>query len=77
MKALSRKTKAFNSTFYPYSIKEWWALSEEIQNLVSVNKFREIILSYIRPKGNSIFATYDNKGLKLLIRLRLNFSPYS
>ena len=30
MKTLSGRTKAFNSSFYPYSIKEWCALSEEI-----------------------------------------------
>ena len=70
----STKAKAFNSSFYPYSIKEWCALSEYIRNIVSVNKFKEIILSFIRPKENSIFAIHDTKGLKLLTRLRLNFS---
>ena len=70
----SRWTKAFNSSFYPYSIKEWCALSEEIRNIVSVNKFREIILSFIRSKENSVFPIHDTKGLKLLTRLRLNFS---
>ena len=28
----------------------------------------------MRPKENSVFAIHDTKGLKLLIRLRLNFS---
>ena len=42
--------------------------------MVSVNKFKEIILSLIRPKENSVFAIHDTKGLKLLTRLRLNFS---
>ena len=37
-------------------------------------KFREIILSLIRPKENSVFAIHDTKGLKLLTRRRLNFS---
>ena len=74
MKTLSGRTKAFNWSFYPCSIKEWCALSEEIRNIVSVNKFREKILSFIRPKENSVFAIHDTKGLKLLTRLRLNFS---
>ena len=56
MKTLSGRTEVFNLSFYPYSIKEWFTLSEEIGNRVSVNKFKEIILSFIRPKGNSIFA---------------------
>ena len=68
------KTKAFNSSFYPYSFKEWCALSEKIRNIVSVNKFREIILSFIRHNENSVFAIQDTKGLKLLKRLTLNFS---
>ena len=74
MKTLSGRTKDFNSSFYPYSIKEWCALSEEIGNVVSVNKFKETILSFIRPKENSVFAIHDTKGLKLLTRLSLNFS---
>ena len=74
MKTLSGRTKVLNSSFYPYSIKEWFSLSEDIRNIVSVNKFKEIILSFIRPKENSVFAIHDTKGLKLLIRLRLNFS---
>ena len=50
IKTLSRRTKAFNSSFYPYSIKQWCAFSEEIRNIVSVNKFKETIISFIRPK---------------------------
>ena len=65
MKTLSGRTNAFNSPFYPYSIKEWCALSEEIRNVV--NKF-EIILCFIRPKENSVFAIHDTKGLKLFTR---------
>ena len=71
---LSGRTKAFNSSFYPYSIKQWCALSEEIRNIVSVNKFKETIISFIRRKENSVFAIHDTNGLKLLTRLRLNFS---
>ena len=74
MKTLSGRGKVFNSSFYPYFIKEWCALSEEIRNIVSVNKFKEIILSFIRPNENSVFAIHDTKVLKLLTRLRLNFS---
>ena len=74
IKTLSGRTKAFNSSFYPYSIRQWCVLSEEIRNIVSVNKFKESIISFIRPKENSVFAIRDTKGLKLLTRLRLNFS---
>ena len=45
IKALSGRTKAFNSSFYPYSIKQWCALSEEIRNIVPVNKFKKTFLN--------------------------------
>ena len=32
-----------------------------------------MILSFIRPKDNSVFAIHDTKGIKPLIHLRLNF----
>ena len=54
MKTFSGKTKAINSSFYSCSIEEWCALSEKIRNIVSVSKFKEMILSFIRPKDNSI-----------------------
>ena len=37
-------------------------------------EIREIILSFIGPKENSVFAIHDTKGLTLLTRLRFNFS---
>ena len=61
MKTLSGRTKAFNSSFHLYSIKEWCALSEEIRNIVSVNKFKETIISFIRPKEKSVFAIMTSK----------------
>ena len=67
MKTLSGRTKAFNS-------KEWCAVSEEIRNVVSLNKIREMIRSFIRPKENSIFVIHDTKVLKLLTHLRLKFN---
>ena len=37
-------------------------------------KFKKTILDFIRPKINSIYVIHDISGLKLLTRLRLNFS---
>ena len=44
------------------------------RKIVSLNPFKEIILSFIRPKENSVFAMHETKGIKLLTRLWLNFS---
>ena len=61
---------------FPSSFKEWCELSKEIRSIVSVNKFREIIFSFIRPKEDSFFAIHDTKGLELLAHLRLNFNEH-
>ena len=49
----------------------------QVRNIVSLNKFKEIIFNFIRPKENSIFAIHDTKGLKLLTRLRLNYRNFN
>ena len=73
-KSFSARTKNFETSFYPYCLKEWSNLSEEICNIVSLNKFKKTILNFIRPKENSVFAIHVTNGIKLLTRLRLNFT---
>ena len=49
-------------------------LSDEIRSIEPSKQFKKTILDFIRPKENSIYAIHDISGLKLLTRLRLNFS---
>ena len=63
--------------FFLYCIKEWLKLGEEIRSIESSKQFKKTILDFIRPKENSIYAIHDISGLKLLTRLRLNFSHLS
>ena len=49
-------------------------LSEELRNINSINKFKTSILNFVRPRENSVFEVHDINGVKLLTRLRLNFS---
>ena len=49
-------------------------LSMELRNIESINTFKSSILNFVRPRGNSVFAFHGINGLKLLNRLRLNFS---
>ena len=74
IKTFSGRTKAFESFFFPYCAKEWGNLSEELRNIESINTFKSSILHFVRPRENSVFAVHDINGLKLLTRLRLNFS---
>ena len=71
---IKARTRTFENSFFPYCIKEWLNLSEKIQNIESSKQFKKTILDFIRPKENSIYAINDISGLKLLTRLRLNFS---
>ena len=68
------RIKIFESSFFPYCIKEWNNLSEELRKIQSTDQFKTKILSFIRPKENSIFKIHDINGIKLLNRLRLHFS---
>ena len=53
---------------------EWGNLSKELGNIESTETFKVSILNFVRPRENSVFAVHDINGLKLLTRLRLNFS---
>ena len=74
IKTFSGATKAFESSFFPYCAKEWGNLSEELRNIDSIETLKLSILNFVRPRENSVFAVHDSNGLKLLTRLRLNFS---
>ena len=69
--SLSR-AKSFKNTFFPYCINEWNNLTVEIRNSKSVGAFKKLIKC--EKKENSIFSIYDPLGVKLLTRLRLQFS---
>ena len=43
IKSFSARTKNFETSFYLYCLKKWSNLSEEIRNIVSLNKFKKTI----------------------------------
>ena len=49
-------------------------LSDEIRSIESSKQFKKTPFDFTRPKENSIYAIHNISGLKLLTRLRLNFS---
>ena len=74
IKTFRGRTKAFESSFFPYCAKEWGNFSEELRNIDSIKTFKLSILNFVRPRENSVFAVHDISGLKLLTRLRMNFN---
>ena len=65
MNTPSGRIKAFNSSFYPCSIKEWCARSEEIRNIVSIYKFKLLIDIY--TAASSLTKYSDEKRLKIIL----------
>ena len=74
IKTFPARTKTFESSFFPYCAEAWGNLSEELRNINSINTFKSSILNFVRPTENSVFEVHDIKGVKLLTRLRLDFS---
>ena len=62
---IRERTKVFENSFFPYCIKEWLKLGDEIR-IESSKQFKKTILGFIRPTENSIYAIHDISGLKLL-----------
>ena len=68
------RTRVFENSFFPCCIKEWLKLGDEIRNVESSKQFKKIILDFIKPKENSIYAIHNISGLNSLTRLQLDFS---
>ena len=71
---IKARTKAFENSFFPYCIKEWLKVSDEIRSIESSKQLKKTILDDIRPKENSAYAIHETSDLKLITRLGLNFS---
>ena len=74
LRQFSARTKIFDSFIFPYCINERNNLSDKLREIKSTVPFKTKILSFIRPKENSIFKIHDINGIKVINRLRLHFS---
>ena len=68
------RTERYANSFFPSTIKEWQNLSEEAKSKPSVQSFKKYLNDFKRPAGNSVFAIRDKFGIKLLTKIRVNFS---
>ena len=68
------RTDCFKYSFFPSTLRDWFNLDEYIRSAESISIFKNRLLSLIRPVQSSVFNIFDPKGLKLLTRLRLEFS---
>ena len=65
----------FSSSYFHNTICEWNLLDKSVQDSPSLAVFKSKLLRFIRPGKNPVYNIYDILGIKLLTRLRVNFSP--
>ena len=70
----NRRTARYSNSFFPHCISEWENLGNEIKTLPSLSQFKTALLSFIRPTKSSSFGINDIHGIKLLTKLRVDFS---
>ena len=68
------RTERYVNSFFPYCIKEWNNLDDSVKSLPSLMCFKEYLNKFIRPKGNSFYGIKDVIGIKLLTKIRVDFS---
>ena len=66
----------FSNSFFLSTITEWNKLDCDIRNSDSLNKFKLLLLQFVRPVANSVFDINNPYGLKLLTRLHLGLSHF-
>ena len=69
------RTMRFSSSYFHNTICEWNLLEKSVQDSPSLAVFKSKLLRIIRPEKNPVYNIYDILGIKLLTRLRVNFSP--
>ena len=68
------KHNFFRNSFFPSAVIEWNKMNLNIRNSESLNVFKNSLLKFIRPSGDSVFNCHNPRGVKLLTRLRLGLS---
>ena len=68
------RTERYDNSFFPYCINKWNNLDDSVKLLPSVTSFKKHLNIFIRPKGNSFYGIRDNFGMKLLTKIRVEFS---
>ena len=74
IKTFATLISTFCVTFFPYCTKKWNQLNNDINKAESIKKLRKTLIKVIRTKENPIFGVSDIYAIKVLTRLRLNFS---
>ena len=72
--AIHTRHNYFKNSLFPYTISEYNNLDCKIRNSKSLSIFKKNLLNFVIPSADSIFNTHNPYGIKLLTKLRLDFS---
>ena len=68
------RTTRFSNTYFSNVVYEWNLLDSDTRNSRSISEFKRKLLCKIRPTESCVFTIYDIEGVKILTKLRLQFS---
>ena len=74
---LTQSTAFLKTSFFPSTIIKSNKLDVNLRNMKDLFIFKKHILQFIWPPSNSVYNTYNLKGIKLMTRLYLGLSHLS
>lgn len=70
----NRISVRFSNSFFPYCYHKWALLDENLKKSSSLSVFKSTFLKGIRPQNKKCFNVNNKTGIKILTKLRVEFS---
>ena len=70
----TKRTVRYSNSFFPFCISEWEKLADDIKTLPTLAQFKKNLLLFIRPTKRLSFGIGDIEGMKMITKLRVEFS---
>ena len=74
LQEFSCRTESFKHSFFPFWVREWNKLDSTIRDAESIKQFKSMLKNFFSLNQRSLFSIHDPVGVKLLTKLRLQFS---
>ena len=68
------RTNRYSNTYFQNCPKEWNRLDISVRSSQTISEFKKKLIQIVRPVKRSFFNVHDLYGVKLLTRLRVEFS---
>ena len=70
----AKRIDKFTHTYFQNCVREWNQVDQSIRNCPTIFGFKFQLVRLVRPTKKSIFGVHDIEGVRLLTRLRVQFS---